>query len=61
MQSMKGKVDVIMMRGDIASDRNRTLIINLIKSIIIQRFLLLCRGTTDKTRILGYGADEFRF
>ena len=41
MSQLEGKVDVIIMGGDIASDRNLTLIINIKKSILIQRFLLL--------------------
>ena len=42
MSQLEGKVDVIMMGGNIASDRNITIIINIKKkSIIIQRFLLL--------------------
>ena len=41
MSQLEGKVDVIMMAGEIASDRNLTLIINIKKSIIIRRFLLL--------------------
>ena len=59
MSQLDGKVDVIMMGGDIASDRNLTLIINIKKINNNTKVLVIADEDSDKTRILGYGADEF--
>jgi DNA-binding NtrC family response regulator len=59
MSQLEGKVDVIIMGGDIASDRNLTLIINIKKININTKVLVIADEDSDKTRILGYGADEF--
>ncbi len=59
MSQLEGKVDVIMMGGDIASDRNLTLIINIKKINNNTKVLVIADEDSDKTRILGYGADEF--
>jgi DNA-binding NtrC family response regulator len=59
MSQLEGKVDVIMMGGEIASDRNLTLIINIKKININTKVLVIADEDSDKTRILGYGADEF--
>jgi DNA-binding NtrC family response regulator len=59
MSQLEGKVDAIMMGGDIASDRSLTLIINIKKININTKVLVIADEDSDKTRILGYGADEF--
>jgi len=59
MSQLEGKVDVIMMGGNIASDRNLTLIINIKKINNNTKVLVIADEDSDKTRILGYGADEF--
>ncbi|HEX6673273.1 MAG TPA: response regulator [Nitrososphaeraceae archaeon] len=59
MSQLEGKVDVIMMGGEIASDRNLILIINIKKINNNTKVLVIADEDSDKTRILGYGADEF--
>ena len=59
MSQFEGKVDVIMMGGEIASDRNLILIINIKKINNNTKVLVIADEDSDKTRILGYGADEF--
>ena len=59
MSQLEGKVDVIMMGGNIASDRNITIIINIKKINNNTKVLVIADEDCDKTRILGYGADEF--
>jgi DNA-binding NtrC family response regulator len=59
IQELEGKVDVVIIGGDIASDRNLTLIINIKKININTKVLVIADEDSNKTRILGYGADEF--
>ncbi len=59
MSQLEGKVDAIMMGGNFASDRNLTLIINIKKINNKTKVLVIADEDSDKTRILGYGADEF--
>lgn len=59
INEMKGKVDVVILGGNIASDRNLTLIINIKKINNNTKVLVIADEDSDKTRILGYGADEF--
>jgi len=59
MSQLEGKVDVVIMGGNIASDRNLTLIINIKKINSNTKVLVIADEDSDKTRILGYGADEF--
>ena len=59
MSQLEGKVDAIMMGGNIASDSNLTLIINIKKINNKTKVLVIADEDSDKTRILGYGADEF--
>ena len=59
MSQLEGKVDVIMMGGEIASDRNLILIINIKKINNNTKVLVIADEDSHKTRILGYGADEF--
>ena len=59
MSQLEGKVDAIIMDSNVASDRNLTLIINIKKININTKVLVIADEDSDKTRILGYGADEF--
>ena len=56
---VEGKVDVVIIGGNIAADRNLTLIINIKKINNDTKVLVIADEDSDKTRILGYGADEF--
>ena len=56
---MRGKIDVVIIGGNIASDRNLMLIINIKKINMNTKILVIADEDSDKTRILGYGADEF--
>ncbi|MGI9010936.1 MAG: hypothetical protein ACR2F1_07100 [Nitrososphaeraceae archaeon] len=47
------------MIGNIASDRNLILIINIKKINNNTKVFVIAEEDSDKTRILGYGADEF--
>ena len=59
LNEMEGKVDVVIIGGNIASDRNLMLIINIKKINNNTKVLVIADEYSDKTRILGYGADEF--
>jgi DNA-binding response OmpR family regulator len=59
LNEMEGKVDVVIIGGNIASDRNLMLIINIKKINNNIKVLIIADEDSDKTRILGYGADEF--
>jgi DNA-binding response OmpR family regulator len=59
LKEMEGKVDVVIIGGSIASDRNLMLIVNIKKINIDIKVLIIADEDSDKTRILGYGADEF--
>ena len=50
---------MVIIGGNIASDRNLTLIINIKKINNHTKILVIADEDSDKTRILGYGADEF--
>ena len=56
---MEGKVDAVIICGSIACDRNLMLIVNIKKINIDIKVLIIAEEDSDKTRILGYGADEF--
>lgn len=56
---MEGKVDAVVIGGSIACDRNLMLIVNIKKINIDIKVLIIADEDSDKTRILGYGADEF--
>ena len=59
INELKGKVDAVIIGGNIASDRNLTLIINIKKINSNTKILVIADEDSYKTRILGYGADEF--
>lgn len=59
LKEMEGKVDVVIISGSIACERNLMLIVNIKKINIDIKVLIIAEEDSDKTRILGYGADEF--
>ncbi len=59
LNEMEGKVDVVIIGGNLACDRNLMLIINIKKINMNTKVLVIADEDSDKTRILGYGADEF--
>ena len=59
LKEMEGKVDAVIIGGNIACDRNLMLIVNIKKINIDIKVLIIADEDSDKTRILGYGADEF--
>ena len=59
MQEFKGKVDAVIISGDIASDRHLTLIMEIKKINNNTKILVIAEEDSEKTRLLGYGADEF--
>ena len=59
LNGMEGKVDVIIIGGSIACDRNLMLIVNIKKINMNTKVLVIAEEDSEKTRILGYGADEF--
>ena len=59
LNEMKGKVDVVIIGGNLACDRSLMLIINIKKINMNTKILVIADEDSDKTRILGYGADEF--
>jgi DNA-binding NtrC family response regulator len=59
LNEMEGKVDVVIIGGSIACDRNLMLIVNIKKINNNIKVLVIAEEDSHKTRILGYGADEF--
>ena len=59
LNGMEGKVDVIIIGGSIACDRNLMLIVNIKKINMNTKVLVIAEEDSEKTRLLGYGADEF--
>ena len=59
MSQLEGKVDAIIISGKMASDRNIMIITNIKKINNDTKILVIGDNDSDKTRILGYGADEF--
>jgi DNA-binding response OmpR family regulator len=59
LYEMEGKVDVLIIGGSIACDRNLMLIVNIKKINMDTKVLVIAEEDSEKTRILGYGADEF--
>ena len=59
LREMEGKVDAVIIGGSIACDRNLMLIVNIKNNNLNTKVLVIADEDSDKTRILGYGADEF--
>ena len=59
IKEVEGKVEVVILGGNIAADRNLMFIVNIKKINPHIKVLVISDEDSDKTRILGYGADEF--
>jgi len=59
IKEVEGKVEVVIIGGNIAADRNLMFIVNIKKINPQIKVLVIADEDSDKTRILGYGADEF--
>lgn len=59
IEGLKYKVDVVVVSADIAADRDAMLIVDIKRKNIEIKILAIGDESTDKTRILDYGADEF--
>ena len=59
LKEMEGKVDVVIIGGSIACNRHLMLIVNIKKFNNNIKVLVIADEDSDKTRILGYGVDEF--
>jgi len=59
IKEVEGKVEVVILGGNIAADRNLMFIVNIKKINPYIKVLVISDEDSDKTRILGYGADEF--
>jgi DNA-binding response OmpR family regulator len=56
---MEGKVDAVVLSHEIALDNSLMLIVNIKRINPNTKVLVIAEEDSDKTRILGYGADEF--
>ena len=59
VKEFKGKVDVVIISGDIASDRYLKIILTIKQINNNIKILVIAEEDSEKTRLLGYGADEF--
>ncbi len=59
IKELGGKIDVVVISGEIAVDRSTMLIANIKRTNLNIHILAIGDENTDKTRILDYGADEF--
>ena len=59
LNEMEGKVYVVIIGGSIACDRNLMLIVNIKKINMDTKVLVIAEEDSEKTRLLGYEADEF--
>lgn len=59
IREFKGKVDVVIISGDIASDRYLKIVLTIKEINNNIKILVIAEEDSEKTRLLGYGADEF--
>lgn len=59
IKELEGKVDVVLISGDIAAERGSMLIVNIKKLNSSIKVLTIADSENNKTRILGYGSDDF--
>ena len=59
IKEFKGKVDVVIISGDIASDRYLKIVLSIKEINNNIKILVIAEEDSEKTRLLGYGADEF--
>ncbi len=58
MEKVDSKVDVVVVSAEIALDRNAMLIVNIKRKNLDTKVLAIGDESSDKTRIIDYGADE---
>jgi DNA-binding NtrC family response regulator len=59
IKNLASKVDVVIASSEIALDRDAMLIMHIKKMDFNIKILVIGDESSDKTRILDYGADEF--
>jgi response regulator RpfG family c-di-GMP phosphodiesterase len=59
MEKVDSKVDVVVVSAEIALDRKAMLIVNIKRKNLDTKVLAIGDESSDKTRIIDYGADEF--
>lgn len=59
IKNLESKVDVVIVSSEIALDRDAMLIMHVKKMDLNIKILAIGDESSDKTRILDYGADEF--
>lgn len=59
IKELDSKVDVVIVSAEIALDRNAMIIVNIKRLNMNIKILAIGDESTDKTRIIDYGADEF--
>jgi DNA-binding response OmpR family regulator len=59
MEKLSSNVDVVIVSGELALDRDAMLIVNIKRKNLETKVLAIGDENSDKTRILDYGADEF--
>jgi DNA-binding NtrC family response regulator len=59
IKKLDSKVDVVVTGSEIAMDRNDNIVMSIKKMSMDIKILAIGDESSDKTRILDYGADEF--
>lgn len=59
IKELDNKVDIVLINGSIAADNGPMLIVNIKKLSLEIRIFALAENENIKTKVLGYGADEF--
>jgi response regulator RpfG family c-di-GMP phosphodiesterase len=59
MEKVDSKVDVVVVSAEIALDRKAMLVVNIKRKNLDTKVLAIGDESSDKTRIIDYGADEF--
>jgi DNA-binding response OmpR family regulator len=59
LQELEGKVDVMFLDGKIAADRGAMVIVKTKRINPDIKILVVADDESEKTRVLGYGADGF--
>ncbi len=58
-EKSNAKIDVVVLSAELALDRDAMLIVNIKRKNLETKILAIGDESSDKTRILDYGADEF--
>lgn len=59
IEKLSSEVDVVIVSAEIALDGNAMLIVNVKRNNLDTKVLAIGDESSDKTRIIDYGADEF--